>query len=86
MIQALQAQIIVKPEEKPTETSSGIQVVGDLRPEGALRRGTVISVGSQVKGIEPGDKVGFTDHSGVAFEYNGERYINMYYVEALGTY
>lgn len=86
MIQALKARIIVKPEEAPKETASGISLLGNINLEGMLRRGTIVSVGSLVEGLKAGDKVCYTDLCGQGFEFEGQRYINMNFLEVMGTY
>lgn len=82
-IQAIKYKVIIKPDEKQTETESGLYL-GDTNLEGALRRGTIISCGNLVRdGLKAGDKVCFLVGSGIAVEFEGEKYINMYDTEVV---
>lgn len=85
-LQAIKHKVIIKPDEKPTETASGLYL-GDTNLEGALRRGTIISAGKNVReGLKAGDKVCFIAGSGIGLEFEGERYVNMYDTEVVAKF
>jgi co-chaperonin GroES (HSP10) len=88
-MQALRGRVIVLPKyhlnEKPTETESGLYVVGGYNPEGGLRRGKVVSVGAEVKDVKVGDEACYMAHSGIGFKHNEIQYLNIAEEEILGV-
>ena len=84
MIQALRLKVIIEPDVKRTETDSGLYV-GNEQIDGRLVKGTIHSIGSQVVGLKAGDKVCYDPLSGVQFEFDGKKYVNMYFTEVLAN-
>lgn len=81
MIQAIKFKVIIEEDEKPTETKSGLYL-GNVNLDGALRKGTVVSVGKDVRGnINVGDRVGFIAGSGISLKHEGKKYLNMFDTE-----
>lgn len=82
-LKPLHNNVIVDPEEKKTETSSGIYT-GAYSTEVGLRRGTIVAVGDKVKELKEGDKICFLVVSGNIATFEGERYLRMSEDEVVG--
>lgn len=79
----LKNNVLILPEEKKTETSSGIYT-GAYSLEGSLRRGTVVAVGDNVKELKEGDYVCFQVFVGRALEVEGVRHMLVLEEEVIG--
>lgn len=64
-IRPLGKQVLVRPDEKRTQTDSGILLPDNVREE-PHGWGKVAAVGPDVKGIQAGDRVFFSIHAGTA--------------------
>jgi co-chaperonin GroES (HSP10) len=84
MIKAIKNQVIVLPNEKVTETETGLAVVGSYNPELGLRRGKVISVGSNCREVKEGDEACYMAFSGRPIHFEGVRYLSMAEEEVVG--
>lgn len=83
-MEALPNRIIVKQDEKPETTKSGLFYVGAYNEEKAMRRGEVISIGKGVTDLVVGDRVAYLSFTGRPLEHNNEKYIVMYESEVIG--
>lgn len=83
MLTPIKLKVLILPDGKKTETASGIYT-GALSVEGATRRGTVVSVGSQVKELKEGMRVFYLVQSGHTPTYDGVEYALMFETEVLG--
>ncbi len=85
MIKPLKQNVIVAPIERSYETESGLYT-GNYNPEHSIRKGTVVSVGDEVKELHVGDKVIYQSFTGNPLTFEDKRYLIMYETEILGTY
>lgn len=74
MIQAIDNKIVVEYDDNSYKTQSGLVLeAGQNRLKSSIR-GTVISIGSNVKDIKPGDKVIFKFLGSGEYEEQGKKY------------
>jgi chaperonin GroES len=77
-IEPLGARVLIRPQEKETETASGI-----ILPETAKEKpqqGTIEAVGDEeemVSGLAVGDRVLFPKYTGTEIEIDGVKYLIM---------
>lgn len=81
-IKPLGQRVVVKQDEKTTQTETGIFITGNL--EGSIRRGEVIAVGPQVYDIKAGDRVIYESFTGNPITFRDEDYLTMFQAEILG--
>lgn len=83
MLEVIKKRVLVKSDGKRIHSDAGI--IHKESADGALRRGTVMAVGSMVReDIKEGDRVCFLVQDGYPVEYNGEKFILFYEGEILG--
>lgn len=82
MIEPLYQKVVIKQDEKPTQTESGIFINHNL--EGSFRRGEVKSIGSKVRDVKVGDRVIYQVFSGNPVVIDDEDFIIMYEAEIVG--
>jgi len=74
MLTPLKNKVLIDPDGKITETESGLST-GLYSLELALRRGTVVSVGSGTRDVKVGDRVCWTVEQENDIEHNNNKYI-----------
>ena len=82
MLTPIKLKVLVKSDGKIIKSEAGI--IHKESAEGALRRGTVVAVGSKVKELKVGDRVCFLVQDGYPVKYEGEDYKLFYETEILG--
>ena len=83
MLKPIKLKVLIEPDGKRTETASGLYT-GAYSTEGALRRGTVVSVGDKVTDVKEGDRVCWSVESGNIVKYEDKEYVLMYITEIIG--
>ncbi len=63
-IEPLDEYLVVQPSNDETETRSGLILPASAAAAAAVRTGIVTAVGSEVNGVEPGDKVLYPHEAG----------------------
>lgn len=81
-IKALGEQILVKPEEIETQTSSGIVLAGNTEKP---NKGTVINFGAEVTALEANDIIIYIKGAGEPVEMEGEKYVFLKEKDVLGV-
>lgn len=83
MIKPIKELIVVQPDQELEKTKSGIYIPEQAKEK--QQKGTVISVGGQVREIKPGDKILFGKYSGSEVEVNGVLYLIFREDDVLGV-
>ena len=74
-MKAVGKYIIIIPNDETTTTTSGGLILGEENREDIrYREGSVITVGTDVVGVESGDSVYYDRHAGFGIELNQEQY------------
>ena len=70
-LKPLNKQILIKPKDVESRTSSGLIVTGG---DGDNRRGVVISVADEVEKVKTGDEIIISWDKAMSVKFSGERY------------
>lgn len=81
-IKALGEQILVKPVEVETTTTSGIVLAGNSEKP---NKGTVINFGADVTAVNPNDTIIYIKGAGEPLEHDGEQYVFLKTKDVLGV-
>jgi len=67
--------VITETKDVSSKTKGGLLLAEGQREDIRYRKGTIIKVGSDVKGISVNDNIYYDRHAGFYVEVNGEVYI-----------
>jgi chaperonin GroES len=70
-IEPLDEYLVIQPSNDETETRAGLILPASAAAAAAVRTGIVTAVGSEVSGIEPGDKVLYPHEAGFEVRLSG---------------
>ena len=70
-IEPLDEYLVIQPSNDETETRSGLILPASAAAAAAVRTGIVTAVGSEVTGVEPGDKVLYPREEGYDVRLGG---------------
>jgi chaperonin GroES len=70
-IEPLDEYLVIQPSNDETETRSGLILPASAAAATAVRTGIVTAVGSEVNGVEPGDKVLYPHEAGFEIRLGG---------------
>jgi chaperonin GroES len=70
-VEPLDEYLVIQPSNDETETRSGLILPASAAAAAAVRTGIVTAVGSDVNGIEPGDKVLYPSDAGYEVRLGG---------------
>jgi len=74
-MKAIGKNIVITPiKENDTKTSGGLILAEEHREDIRYRRGNVITVGTDVVGVENGDEVYYDRHAGFGIELEKEQF------------
>lgn len=82
-MQVLKTNVLIKPDGKKLTTDAGLQMV-NFSLEGGLRRGTIVSIGSQVYDVEVGDRVAYPVQEGSLVKVDGVEHALMHFTQLYG--
>ena len=71
-LEPLDEFLVIQPSNDETETRAGLILPASAAQAAACRTGIVTAIGSEVEGVEPGDKVLYPRGSGFEIRLSGE--------------